>query len=71
MNSPTKKQIEFADKIAYMLGLDFPSCSSDFNRWAYWKFISDHIREYQIICAEDPSYDSEMDWWDPFAEGGY
>lgn len=68
---PTEKQIEFADKIAYMLNLDFPTGSPDFNRQAYWKFISDNFYAYQEICNSDPSYDDEMDWFDPFAEGGY
>ena len=68
---PTDKQIAFADEIAYMLGIDFPTGSSDFNKWAYSKFIADHIYEYQAIRNEDPSYDTEMDWYDPHAEGGY
>lgn len=71
INLPTKKQIEFADEIAYVLGIDFPTGSSDFNRWSYWKFIYDNIYKYQEIRASDPNYDDEMDWFDPFAEGGY
>lgn len=68
---PTNKQIDFAEEIAYVLDIDFPTGSPDFNKWVYCKFISDHIHQYQEIMASDPSYDSEMDWWDPFAEGGY
>ena len=71
IKSPTEKQIQFADEIAYMLGIDFPTGSPDFNRFSYWQFISSHIYEYQCIRNEDPSYDGEMDWFDPFAEGGY
>ena len=69
---PTAKQISFADKIAYILNIDFPTCSAEFTKWAYYQFISKHIYEYQRIQAEDPTYyDDEMAWWEPFAEGGY
>jgi hypothetical protein len=68
---PTDKQIAFADEIAYVLGIDFPTGSPDFNKLAYQKFISDNINQYREIMAGDPNYDDEMDWWDPFAEGGY
>ena len=49
MKSPTSKQIEFADKIASALDLDFPRGSYDFTAQAYWIFISDHIKEYKEI----------------------
>jgi hypothetical protein len=69
---PTKAQIDFAEEIAKTLHINFPTCSKEFSKWSYQKFISNHIdrfhdvvREYQI----DP--DDEMAWWDPFAEGGY
>ena len=71
MCAPTDNQIKFADEIAYMLDIDFPTGSPDFNKWAYQKFISDNIDKYQEIKVSDPNYDDEMDWWDPFAEGGY
>lgn len=70
-SAPTDKQIEFADRIACMLDIDFPTGSPDFNKATYWKFINDHIDEYLDICMEDPSYDTEMDWYDPWAERGY
>lgn len=70
-NVPTDKQIKFADEIAYVLDIDFPNGSPDFNKYAYWKFISDNFHKYQEIRASDPNYDDEMDWWDPFAECGY
>lgn len=70
--APTEKQIEFADIIASELNIDFPTCSQEFNKWTYRQFISEYIYAYQRHRAEDPAwYDDEMDWWDPFAEGGY
>ena len=52
---PTDKQIAFADEIAYMLDIDFPTGSPDFNKAAYCKFISDNIYKYQEIRASDPN----------------
>lgn len=72
MCTPTDKQIEFADEIATMLDIDFPTGSPDFNKEAYWKFINNHIDEYLDIRAEycaDP--EDEMAWYDPWAEKGY
>ena len=69
---PTDKQIEFADRIACMLGIDFPTGSPDFNKATYWRFINDNIDRYLDIRMEDPTYDDdEMAWYDPFAEKGY
>lgn len=65
---PTEKQIEFADRIAYMFNLDFPTGSPDFNRWSYWQFINQHIDAYLDACT-DP--EDEMAWYDPWAEAGY
>ena len=70
--APTEKQINFADTIAAALNIDFPTCSQEYNKWIYQQFISEYINAYQQHLAEDPSwYDDEMDWWNPFAEGGY
>lgn len=40
MKSPTEKQIEYAEAIAKELEIDFPTCSKDFTRSNYFKFIS-------------------------------
>ena len=70
--SPTKKQIDFANKIAHTLGIDFPTCAAEYTKLAYRQFISTYYDKYRIIMLEDPSYyDDEMAWYDPFAEGGY
>lgn len=69
---PTEKQIEFADVIADVLEIDFPTCSAEFTKWAYQQFISNHIHEYKAIAySDDPADDDEMAWWDPHAESGY
>ena len=47
MKSPSTKQIEFADEIAYVLGIDFPRGDYDFTAQAYWEFIQANIREYK------------------------
>lgn len=70
--APTEKQIKFVGEIAYALGIVFPTCSQEYNKWTYQQFIAEHINSYQELLASDPSwYDDEMDWWNPHAEGGY
>lgn len=71
MCPPSEKQIKFAEEIAYTLGIEFPTCSAEYTKYAYFKFISYYYHTYQEIMNSDPNYDDEMDWWDPFAEGGY
>lgn len=71
-NLPTEKQIKFAEEIAYVLGLDFPTCSAEYTKYAYQQFISFYFNQYRNEIASDAVYDDdEMAWWDPFAEGGY
>ena len=70
-SAPTEKQIAFAETIAYTLGIDFPTCSAEYTKLAYWQFITCYYNQYREVLASDPSYDDEMDWWDPWAEGGY
>ena len=38
--APTEKQIRYAEAIAKELDLEFPTCSKDFTKYAYSKFIS-------------------------------
>ena len=72
MRSPTEAQIKFAELIAEVLNIDFPTCSLEFNRASYYDFISTYYNAFREIVAEDPAYDDdEMMWFDPFAEGGY
>lgn len=69
---PTEKQIKFADEIASVLDINFPTCSQEYNKWTYQQFISEYIYAYQQCLAENSFWDDdEMAWWDPFAEGGY
>lgn len=62
MKSPSTKQIEFADEIAYVLGIDFPRGDYDFTAQAYWEFIQTNIRKYEelLAAAEESRYDE----WD-------
>lgn len=62
MKSPSTKQIEFADEIAYVLGIDFPRGDYDFTAQAYWEFIQTNIRKYEelLAAAEKSRYDE----WD-------
>jgi hypothetical protein len=68
---PTKAQIDFAEEIASVLEIDFPTCSKEFNKWSYSKFISNHIDRFKEIQREYSDPEDEMAWWDPHAEGGY
>ena len=63
MKSPSAKQIEFADEIASVLGIDFPRGSYDFTAQAYWEFIQTNIQEYKELLAagEESRYD-EFDY---------
>ena len=71
-NSPTEKQIKFAEEIARAFDLDFPHCSAEYNKYAYQQFISYYYNQYRELMASDPTYDDdEMMWYDPWAEGGY
>lgn len=43
MKTPTEKQIKYARLIANCLKYSLPE---EFSKQAYWKFINDHIDEY-------------------------
>ena len=47
--APTEKQIRYAEAIANELGLDFPTCSKDFTKYTYSKFISKYKKDYDEI----------------------
>lgn len=63
--SPTEKQIEFAEAIARVLGINFPQSSRDFTKWAYYHFIKNHYDEYRLVIAdyEDFNSEDEMAWF--------
>ena len=63
--SPTDKQIEFADSIAEVLGIDFPQSSKDFNKFVYYKFIKDHYDDYMqfVDDVNDFNWEDEMSWF--------
>ena len=50
---PTKAQIDFVEEIVEVLNIDFTTCSSDFNKWSYSKFIDNHIEKYKEIRDKD------------------
>lgn len=49
MKSPSEKQIKLAEKIAYMLDLDFPICSKQYNAQSYYQFINENIEKLKEI----------------------
>lgn len=59
--APSDAQIDFADKIAETLGIDFPQCSEEFTAEIYWQFINSHIDEFKSIMG-DTGYDDD-DWY--------
>ena len=63
--SPTDKQIEFADSIAEVLGIDFPQSSKDFNKFVYYKFIKDHYDDYMqfVDDVNDFNNEDETSWF--------
>jgi hypothetical protein len=72
-NSPTEKQIAFAEAIANTLGIDFPTCSAEYTKLGYQQFIRYYYAQWVSELAALSGFydDEEMAWWDPFAEGGY
>lgn len=65
MHSPTDKQIEFAEAIADMLGIDFPQSSKEFTKQTYYEFIKEHYDNFMQVIddAEDFNSDDEMAWF--------
>lgn len=63
--SPTEKQIAFADAIAKYLNIDFPQSSADFTKSRYSWFISEYAPEYyeELKCDDPSNGDDEMDWF--------
>ena len=57
MKLPSQKQIDFANEIAYVLGVDFPQSSADFTSMTYYHFIKNNIGHYQEVKAADPNLD--------------
>lgn len=67
LNAPSKKQIKLADKIAYILDLDFPRGDFDFTSYAYWRFINENMERYKHMCEElrvhdINNFDDDI-WW--------
>ena len=50
MTEPTRKQKHFAKEIAIRLRIDMPTENTSY---AYWKFINDHISEYNLKRSDD------------------
>ena len=59
--SPTEKQIAFVEEITRTLGIEFPTCSKDFTKYTYSKFISAYITKYKETQNEIKNnfYDEE------------
>jgi hypothetical protein len=49
--APTEKQIAYAEAIANELGIEFPTCSKDFTKYTYSKFISKYKKDYDEIMV--------------------
>lgn len=65
MLPPTEKQIEFAEDIAAVLSIDFPTSSKEFTKATYFKFISTYYDEFERIMddANDFNSEDEMAWF--------
>lgn len=63
--SPTEKQIEFAEAIASVLGIDFPQSSKDFTKQSYYHFIKNYYDEYKRVVNDynDFNFEDEMAWF--------
>lgn len=59
VQSPTEKQIQFAEKIANTFNIDFPVSSYQYNKVAYGKFIKYYFERYKEFIAD--SIDSVVD----------
>ena len=61
--APTEKQIRYAEAIANELGIEFPTCSKDFTKSTYSKFISKYksaFDEKMISGILDEDYCMEI-----------
>lgn len=65
MASPTEKQIKFAEDIARVLGIDFPTSSKEFNKRTYRNFINAHYDKFKEIMNDvnDICFEDEMAWF--------
>lgn len=45
--APTEKQIKFAEDIARVLNIDFPTSSKEFNKRTYRNFINAHYKDFK------------------------
>ena len=63
--APTDKQIDFAEEIADVLGIDFPISSKDFTKQTYCEFIKEHYDEYRQVVedANDLNFEDELAWF--------
>lgn len=65
MASPTEKQIKFAEDIARVLGIDFPTSSKEFNKSTFRNFINAHYDEFKEIMNDvnDVCFEDEIAWF--------
>lgn len=65
MASPTEKQIKFAEDIARVLSIDFPTSSKEFNKRTYRNFIEAHYDEFKMVMNDvnDVCFEDEMAWF--------
>ena len=63
--SPTEKQIEFAEEITRVLGIDFPQSSREFTKQVYREFIKEHYDEYRQVVDDinDFNFEDELSWF--------
>lgn len=63
--SPLKEQIEVVNKITQVLGIDFPNCSSHYNKATYSWFIKRFVQEYKLkekMWLETHDYVTDIEW---------
>lgn len=61
MKLPSQKQIDFADEIASVLGIDFPQSAKDFTAYTYYHFIDNNLIKYKEVINNDPNWAD--DYW--------
>lgn len=60
---PTEKQIKFAEDIARVLNIEFPTSSKEFNKRTYRNFINAHYEEFMRVMSDYADDDDEMLWF--------
>ena len=62
MKAPTEKQIALVENMTHILGIDFPTSSTEFTKMTYCRWIQTHMDDYReaieyAICDKDYCFD--------------